>query len=444
MSKLKFIDMPLIAPIQKALLATGYAHPTLIQERAIPLVLANHDLLGIAQTGTGKTAAFALPLIQKLHEHKLPLKPRTPRVLVLAPTRELALQIQKNIQDYGKYTQTKSTVIFGGVGQGNQVSALAAGVDILVATTGRLLDLIQQKYVFLDRVEFFVLDEADRMLDMGFFPDIRRILNLLPKKRQNLFFSATMPKEVQGLAASILVNPLQVEVTPQAKTADRIKQSMIYVDKENKFELLTHLLDDANLFKVIIFMEMKHAANKIADRLEKIGVPAAAFHSNKSQGARQRALADFQTDKIRVLVATDIAARGIDIDGITHVINYDLSHLTDSYVHRIGRTARAGAEGEAISFCTAEERSYVFAIEKAIRQNISVNKDHPFHSDKAEKAQVMSVGKAKAILESQRKTLSSSNRPPRRHQGPKSKQGPKSESGQKPKSKRFQPYKGKR
>lgn len=403
MTKIKFEELPLIAPIQKALIATGYTHPTLIQEKAIPLILENHDLLGIAQTGTGKTAAFSLPLIQKLFEKKTPIKSRNPKVLVLAPTRELALQIQKNINDYGKFTHTKSTVIFGGVGQGNQVAALAGGVDILVATTGRLLDLLEQKHVFLDKVEYFVLDEADRMLDMGFFPDIRRILSLLPKKRQNLFFSATMPKEVQSLASSILHEPLRVEVTPQAKTADRIKQSVMYVDKEKKFDLLKHLMQDNALYKVIIFMEMKHSANKVADRLEALGIPSAAFHSNKSQGARQRALADFQADRIRVLVATDIAARGIDVDGITHVINYDLSHLTDSYVHRIGRTARAGAEGEAISFCTAEERSYVFAIEKTIRQQIPVNKDHPFHSEKAANSTVMSVGKAKSVLEAQRK-----------------------------------------
>lgn len=408
MEKNQFQQMSLISPILKALEATGYTIPTPIQKQSIPLILSHHDLLGIAQTGTGKTAAFCLPIIQKLYQSAFKPKPFTPRVLILAPTRELALQIQKNIETYSQFSKLTSTVIFGGVGQGNQVKALEAGVDILVATTGRLLDLIEQRYVNLEKIEIFVLDEADRMLDMGFFPDINRIIQIIPKKRQTLFFSATMPKEVQLLAHRILKEPKIVEVTPDLKTADKVNQSVIYVEKERKLDLLMHLLEDNNLYKVIVFIEMKHVANRITDKLVAKGIPAAALHSDKSQGARQRALEEFRTDKIRVLVATDIAARGIDVDGITHVINYDLSHITENYVHRIGRTARAGATGEAITFSTGEEKSFVFAIEKEIGQKIKVLSDNPYYSEQAAQAPVVGVGKAKAMLEAKR--MSNSNK----------------------------------
>lgn len=402
MQKIKFSQMPLITPIQQALEKTGYVHPTEIQEQSIPLILSNHDLLGIAQTGTGKTAAFCLPIIQKLYQTAFKPKSKTPRVLILAPTRELALQIQKNLETYSAFSKLTSAVIYGGVGYGNQIDALREGVDILVATTGRLLDLIQQRHVALEKIEILVLDEADRMLDMGFFPDIKRILTLIPKKRQTLFFSATMPKEVQSLASQILTSPKVVEITPQSRTADKIKQSAIYVEKEDKLSLLIELLKDNNLYKVIVFMEMKHAANRVNEKLQACGITSAAIHSDKTQGARTRALEEFRTDKIRVLVATDIAARGIDVDGITHVINFDLGHITENYVHRIGRTARAGATGESITFCTAEEKSFLFAIEKETGAKIQIIKDIPFYSEKAASAPVMSVGKAKAMMESRR------------------------------------------
>ncbi len=409
-SSFRFEQMPLINPIQKALAQTGYTHPTPIQNQAIPLILAHHDLLGIAQTGTGKTAAFCLPIIQKLYQSGLRAKPYTPRALILAPTRELALQIQKNIVTYSAFSNLSSAVIFGGVGQGNQVRDLSRGVDILVATTGRLLDLVQQRYIQLDKVEVFVLDEADRMLDMGFFPDINRILTMLPKKRQNLFFSATMPKEVHGLASKILHEPKRVEVTPETKTVEKIKQSVIFVDRDKKFDLLLHLLGDNEFNKVIVFVEMKHAANRVSEKLAAAGIRAAAIHSNKSQGARQRALDDFQNDRIRVLIATDIAARGIDVDGISHVINFDLSHIVENYVHRIGRTARAGASGEAITFCGGEEKSFIYAIEKEIGQKINVLSDNPFFSQAAANAAVVSVGKAKATLEARRGANKQANR----------------------------------
>lgn len=396
---MKFTDLPLTVPIQSALRDAGYDEPTPIQQQAIPIILNQHDLLGIAQTGTGKTAAFCLPMLQILSKSAWKVEPKRPRALILTPTRELAIQIHKNLQVYGKHLKLKHSVIFGGVGQGLQVRDLAAGIDILVATPGRLLDLIQQKHLRLDRVEMFVLDEADRMLDMGFLPDVKRVLPLLPVKRHNLFFSATMPNEIQKLANSILHEPKKVEVTPQATTAERIDQSLLFVEKKDKPSLLLHLLQDNNLFKVLVFVQMKHAADKVVDKLQKNGVTAAAIHGNKSQNNRQRAIEDFENNKIRVLVATDIASRGIDIDGITHVINYELPHLPETYVHRIGRTARAGAEGQAISFCTAEEKSYLFAIEKTTRTEVNVIQDHPFHSHQAATARIVSVGRAKASIE---------------------------------------------
>lgn len=397
----QFSDLNLVDPIQLALKETGYEKPTPIQQQAIPLVLEGHDLLGIAQTGTGKTAAFCLPILNILSTRQNKREPRAPRALILTPTRELAIQIHQSLQTYGKNLKQRYTVIFGGVGQGNQVRDLAAGTDVLVATPGRLLDLIQQRYLRLDKVEIFVLDEADRMLDMGFMKDIRKVLPLLPKVRHNLFFSATMPKEISELAHSILKNPKKVEVTPPSSTVKRIKQSVMFVEKKEKINLLVSLLKNNNLYKVLVFVEMKHGADKVVDKLLKNNISAAAIHGNKSQGARQRALADFSNDKIRVLVATDIASRGIDIDGITHVINYELPNIAENYVHRIGRTARAGTEGDAISFCTAEEKSYLNAIEKETRHKVEVIIDHPYHSDDAAHARVTSVGKAKAAIESQ-------------------------------------------
>lgn len=400
----KFADLDLIAPIQLALKDTGYETPTPIQQRAIPLVLEGHDLLGIAQTGTGKTAAFCLPILNLLYTRQTKREPRCPRVLVLTPTRELAIQIHKSLVTYGKYMKQKYAVIFGGVGQGNQVRDLSQGVDVLVATPGRLLDLINQRHLRLDKVEIFVLDEADRMLDMGFMRDIKKIVPLLPAQRHNLFFSATMPSEIQSLAQTILKNPKKVEVTPPATTVKRIRQSVMFVEKKDKMNLLVHLLKDNNLNKVLVFVEMKHFANRVVEKLQASGVSAAAIHGNKSQGARQKALEDFTKDRVRVLVATDIASRGIDIDGISHVINFELPNVAENYVHRIGRTARAGTEGDAISLCTPEEKSYLFAIEKTTRHKVDVDTDHPYHSESAAKAPVTSVGKAKAQIEGGRRS----------------------------------------
>lgn len=399
----QFSDLKLLPELLKAIHSEGYEKPTPIQSAAIPTILTGKDLLGIAQTGTGKTAAFSLPLLQNLMVSKWSLTPKSPRALILVPTRELAIQVHKSMETYGKSLSMKYAVIFGGVGQGVQVQTLARGVDVLVATPGRLLDLINQKYIKLDKVEVFVLDEADRMLDMGFIQDIKRILPLLPKKKQNLFFSATMPKDVQSLADSILHEPAKVSVTPQSTTVEKIKQKVLFVKRENKMNLLLHLLKSNELYKVLVFVDMKHVANKVTEQLVKNRIPSAAIHGNKSQGARQKAIEDFSKDKVRVLVATDIAARGIDIDGITHVINFDLPHLVESYVHRIGRTARAGAEGQAISFCTGYEKSYLFAIEKQTRAKIEAELNHPYHASEVSEARVMSVGQAKAMSESEKR-----------------------------------------
>ncbi len=401
-SSILFADLKLIEPIQLAIKETGYEKPTPIQRQAIPIVLEGHDLLGIAQTGTGKTAAFSLPILNLLHDRRTRREPKSPRALILTPTRELAIQIQKSLETYGKNLRQKYAVIFGGVGQGNQVRELANGVDVLVATPGRLLDLIEQKHLRLNHVEIFVLDEADRMLDMGFLRDIKKVLPLLPEQRHSLFFSATMPNEIRDLAHTILKNPRKVEVTPPATTVERIQQSVMFVEKKDKMNLLVHVLKSNDLYKVLVFAGMKHVANRISEKLQSNGISSAAIHGNKSQGARQRALEDFTVDKVRVLVATDIASRGIDVEGITHVINFDLPNVPEDYVHRIGRTARAGTDGDAISFCTSEEKSYLFAIEKTTRQQIPVITNQPYHSENAAKAAVMSVGKAKALIEGQR------------------------------------------
>lgn len=415
-SSTSFSELGLVEGIQKALIEQNYISPTPIQSAAIPYLLEGRDLLGCAQTGTGKTAAFALPILNNLSltwDRKL--RPKQAQVLVLTPTRELAIQIEESFRTYGKYLKLKYAVIFGGVGQTPQVKALAHGVDVLIATPGRLLDLIQQRHLNLSGVEVFVLDEADRMLDMGFINDINKVLKLLPSQRQNLFFSATMPSEIVKLANTILNNPAKVEVTPPSTTAELINQSVMYVERNKKADLLRHLLSDHHLKRVIVFTRTKHGANRVAENLEKNKIPAAAIHGNKSQGARQRALENFRSGQIRALVATDIAARGIDIDGISHVVNYEIPNVSESYVHRIGRTARAGSSGTAISFCDFEEKAFIRDIEKLIGQTLTVNTDQPFHSLNIEQSRPMSSGKAKAAIEANTLSRPGRGRPERRH-----------------------------
>lgn len=378
-----FEKLNLIEPILKALQEEGYTSPTPIQEQSIPILLQGKDLLGCAQTGTGKTAAFSIPILQKLYktDHRKGIK-----ALILTPTRELAIQIGESFEAYGKHTGLKHTVIFGGVGQKPQTDAIKSGVQILVATPGRLLDLISQGFVSLSSLDFFVLDEADRMLDMGFVHDIRRILKLLPSKRQTLFFSATMPPEIETLANSILTHPEKVEVTPVSSTVDTIAQHIYFVEKKEKKDLLIHLLKNPAIESVLVFTRTKHGADKLARVLTKTGTRAEAIHGNKSQNARQRALTEFKDHSLRVLIATDIAARGIDVDQLSHVINYELPNVPETYVHRIGRTGRAGHEGIAISFCESEELPYLKDIQKLIGKTIPVVKDHPFVTTEGNKA----------------------------------------------------------
>ncbi|WNG45612.1 DEAD/DEAH box helicase [Archangium minus] len=379
-----FEDLKLAEPLLRAVKAEGYSAPTPIQAQAIPHVLAGKDVLGCAQTGTGKTAAFTLPILQRLSVGRPPppARGRPIRSLILSPTRELAAQIGDSIRAYGRFTGLTSAVIFGGVGQNAQEQALKHGVDILVATPGRLLDLMDQGFVSYKALEVFVLDEADRMLDMGFIHDVKRVIAKLPTQRQTLFFSATMPPEIQGLANSILKNPVRVEVAPVATTAETIDQRLYFVEKEQKRGLLVHLLQtDKAIERVLVFTRTKHGANRVAKQLETAGIGAAPIHGNKSQNARERALADFKSGACRVLVATDIAARGIDIDGITHVINFDLPNVPETYVHRIGRTGRAGAAGIALSFCDTEERAYLKDIERTIRRRVPVVEAHPHRSN---------------------------------------------------------------
>lgn len=405
----KFSDFALNEKIQLAVTETGYTTPTPIQAAAIPSLLEGRDLLGCAQTGTGKTAAFALPILHRLNEKKVWREARHARVLILTPTRELAIQIYDSFKTYGKHLPMQYAVIYGGVGQGIQVKAMSQGVDVLVATPGRLLDLMNQGYVKLQKVETFVLDEADRMLDMGFIHDIRKIMVKLPQQRHNLFFSATMPNEIKRLSETMLKNPVKVEVTPPSSTVERIDQCVMFVDKSAKRDLLRHVLKDKALKRVIVFTRTKHGANRVSELLQKNQIPSAAIHGNKSQGARQRALEELREGKIRVLVATDIAARGIDIDGITHVINYELPNIAESYVHRIGRTARASADGSAISFCDAEEKAYLKDIQKLIGLEIPVIEDQPYHSAAiAGMTNILSKGKAKAAIEQR------GNRPPQK------------------------------
>ena len=369
-SGVAFTDLGLSDAVLKALAAEGYVHPTPIQQKAIPEVLRGRDLLGCAQTGTGKTAAFALPMIERLMASKTPRDARRPRALVLSPTRELSAQIADSFATYGRGTPLKYAVIFGGVGQGPQISLLSRGLDVLVATPGRLLDLMNQGAAFLDKVEILVLDEADRMLDMGFLPDVKRILQKLPKQRQTLFFSATMPGDIERLSREILVDPVRVDVAPVSSTAERIDQSVYMVETSEKRRVLEKVLRDPSMDRAIVFTRTKHGANRLVKELERGEIVAEAIHGNKSQGARQRALDNFRSGRLKVLIATDIAARGIDVDGISHVVNYDLPNIPESYVHRIGRTARAGRDGIAISLCSREERGYLRDIERLTRTPI--------------------------------------------------------------------------
>ena len=370
--------MGLIEPIQEALTSEGYTTPTPIQQQAIPLVLQQKDLFGIAQTGTGKTAAFAIPILQLLDGQIRERGLRKIKALVLTPTRELAIQVADSFANYGKHLDLRQLVIFGGVKQKAQTDALKAGVDILVATPGRLLDLMNQGFISLEHIKIFTLDEADRMLDMGFIHDIKKIITKLPKKRQSLFFSATMPPDILKRANTIMVDPATVEVTPASSTVEKIQQAVYFVNKTDKPELLAHLLEDREIDSVLVFTRTKHMADRVVKRLSRDGVRAEAIHGNKSQNARQRALTNFTNREIRVLVATDIAARGIDVEELSHVINYDIPNIPETYVHRIGRTGRAGASGKAISFVDEEEVSYLRDIHKLINKNLPVVEDHPF------------------------------------------------------------------
>ncbi len=376
-----FKELHLIAPILKALETEGYTEPTPIQEQAIPHVLRGKDLLGCAQTGTGKTAAFAIPILQNLRlqqnedGHNNDIK-----ALILTPTRELAIQIDESFEAYGKHTGITHAVIYGGVSQFHQTTQLRRGVDVLIATPGRLLDLISQKFVNLKSIKMFVLDEADRMLDMGFIHDVRKIIAILPEKRQTLFFSATMPPEITRLSSSILKNPVRVEVTPVSSTAENVDQHIYLVEKNDKRQLLIHLLKTGTIQNALVFTRTKYGADKIARELHRANIKADAIHGNKTQNARQKALSNFKDGKIRVLVATDIAARGIDVDDLSHVINFELPNIPETYVHRIGRTGRAGNSGSALSFCDMEERAYLRDIHKLIEKTIPVVEDHPYAS----------------------------------------------------------------
>jgi len=375
----RFKNLSLNEALLRALKKEGYREPTAVQEQAIPLVLGGNDLLATAQTGTGKTAAFSLPILHTLHERK-PVKAGNIRALVLTPTRELALQIEASFRSYGRFLPLRATVVVGGVSSSSQIKALGKRPDILVATPGRLLDLYGQGYISLDRVEMLVLDEADRMLDMGFVRDVRRIVSRLPRDRQTLFFSATLSQEITGLASDMLRNPSMVEVTPPASVAGNIEQKVLFVDKMDRRDLLTEILKGGKLRKALVFTRTKRQADRIKWQLSSNGISAEVIHSDKTQSARQRALSSFDRGSISVLIGTDIVARGIDVDGISHVINYEMPNDPESYVHRIGRTARAGAEGTALSFCTAEEVTTLLGIERLTKRPLTAVSDHPFHS----------------------------------------------------------------
>ncbi len=390
---LQFCHLNLHPLILNSLEKKGYKTPTQIQEKAIPFLLEGIDLLGIAQTGTGKTAAFSLPIINNLAKNKIKVKPARMRALILTPTRELASQIFENIKTYGKEFNFHNALVFGGVGERPQIMAMSRGVEILVATPGRLLDLMDQGHIRFDQLEIFVLDEADRMLDMGFIHDVKKIISFLPPRRQTMLFSATMPQSISQLAGSILKNPERVEITPPSSTVDRIEQKINFVAKGNKPGLLKEILKDQGAKSVLVFSRTKHGANKIVAHLEKAQITSAAIHGNKSQGARERALENFKSGKIRVLVATDIASRGIDVPGVSHVINYDIPNEPEAYVHRIGRTARAGKDGIAISFCDETEVGLLRTIEKLIKIKLKVDDKHQYHMAFPNKSKPIFKGK---------------------------------------------------
>ncbi len=404
-----FQDLNLIEPIQRALTTAGYKKPTPIQAQSIPIALQGRDLLACAQTGTGKTAAFAIPILQLMAGSKPESRSRQARALILAPTRELAIQIGESFDAYGKNLPLRHTVIFGGVSQHAQTRNLQAGIDILVATPGRLLDLMNQGFIKLDKIEFFVLDEADRMLDMGFIHDVKRVIRQLPARRQTLFFSATMPPAVADLANGILTRPEKVAVDPVSSTAERVEQAVYFVEKKQKLGLLIHLLNTEDIPSVLVFTRTKHGANRVVKDLDKKGVRAEAIHGNKSQNARQQALSNFKARRTRVLVATDIAARGIDVEDLTHVINYDLPNIPETYVHRIGRTGRAGASGTAFSFCDQEEQAYLRDIQKLAGQRIPVARNHPFQMEEGQEAM-----QAMPTATAPRQTANGSGRDPNR------------------------------
>jgi len=403
---MSFENLNIMAPLQQALAKEGYTTPTPIQMQAIPHLLQGKDLMGIAQTGTGKTAAFVLPILQRMsNDPKVP-SPGAPRVLVLAPTRELAAQIDQSFATYGRFLRFRHTAIFGGVRQGPQVRMLSQGVDILVATPGRLIDLMNQGYIILKGVEFFVLDEIDRMLDMGFINDMRKIVSALPQKRQSLFFSATMSPQTGEFAKNLLKNAVRIEAAPQASTLESIEQRVFFVDQNNKYPLLQGLFNQKDMDRVLVFTRTKHRADKIAEMLNKNRINADAIHGNKSQNQRTKAMHDFKSGHLQVLVATDIAARGIDVDDISHVVNYDLPNEPESYVHRIGRTGRAGANGTAFSFCAADERNFLRSIERLTRTKINFT-DHQYHSEKAKNAvgaaaEPMAPNRSRAVLRNAR------------------------------------------
>jgi ATP-dependent RNA helicase RhlE len=373
-----FTQLNLMPPLTAALSQLGYTKPTPIQSQAIPPILQGRDVFGCAQTGTGKTAAFALPVLQLLEENKNYERRRNIKVLVLAPTRELAQQISGSFSEYGSQLSFKNTTVFGGVSQNAQTQALRRGIDILVATPGRLLDLINQKIIDLASVEHFVLDEADRMLDMGFIHDIKKIINFLPQKRQTLFFSATVSRDVMNLAVTLLNDPVKINVVTSSSQTPVVNQSVYYVKQEDKRLLLKHVLEEANIQHALVFTRTKHGADRVVRDLNKNGISASAIHGNKSQPARERALNEFKKKTVRILVATDIASRGIDVENISHVINFEIPEVAETYIHRIGRTARAGASGTALSFCSGEERSYLKAIHKLINNDMAVVNVHPF------------------------------------------------------------------
>jgi ATP-dependent RNA helicase RhlE len=376
---MRFDQLEIIEPILKALKDKNYTEPTTIQSQAIPLILQQKDVLGSAQTGTGKTAAFAIPILQNLYlDRQLQNSPRNIKALIVTPTRELAIQISESFKDYGKYTGLKNTVVFGGVNQGSQTNSLRKGVDILIATPGRLLDLIGQGFISLKSIEYFVLDEADRMLDMGFINDIKRIIALLPRKRQSLFFSATMPKNIVELSRKILNSPKKVEVSPVSSTAETIQQYLYYTNRSDKNNLLLHIIKSKNIDQLLVFSRTKHGADRIQRFLKKKNIKSAAIHGDKSQNNRQRSLRDFKNGDVQVLVATDIAARGIDIDKLRYVLNFDIPNVAETYVHRIGRSGRAGEEGVAFSISEPEENIFVKEIEKLIKQKITISDDNPF------------------------------------------------------------------